>query len=134
MKWAYEEDGAKAPFDDSDEVIKTKTGASVATSWQHSTARAILEYVRTDAQLRDAFALKDWPQSERIVLTGDIVALIDTVALTPDGLAERIFARIRQYPSVDLQFEQMLTEDELEQMIEDSQYVIEENHRLSKES
>lgn len=132
MKWAYEEEGAETPFDDSDEVIKTKTGASVATTWQHSTARAILQYVRTDAQLRDAFSLKDWPQSERIMLTNDIIAIISTVDAQPDDVAERVFARIRQYPSVDQQFEEMLTEDEVFDMVENCQYVILENRSLAE--
>lgn len=131
MKWWYEELGAEAPFDDADEVIKTKSGASVATSWQHMTARAILAYVRLDAQLRDAFALKLWPQPERKVLTDDIIALINTIQDDPDTVAERIFARIRQNPSVNQQFEEMLTEDEIEQMVDDCQSVILENFDLA---
>ena len=134
MKWMYEEIGAEAPFDDPDVVIKSKVGATAATSWHHYAARAIVALVRTDAQLRDAFALKDWPQPERILLTNDISNLILTAGKDLDTVADRIFARIRQRPSVDQQFDEMLTEDEIEQMLEDSQHFVREQHEMANQT
>jgi len=131
MTWYYEEMGAEAPFDDTDEVIKTKTGATPARSWQHTAARAIVALMRHTAELRDAFSLRDWPQPKRVELIKDVIMLIDTFEDDPGTIAERIFEHVRNHSSVDQQFEEMVTQDELSQMIEDTQSYIEETRHLA---
>lgn len=132
MKWYHEELGELAPFDDPDEVIKTRKGATPARSWQHSTARAFMSLMKDTAELRDSFSLHYWPLKTRIEVVEEIVALIDTFDQDPDTVSQQAFAYIRTFPSVDQQFDEMVTEDELEQMMEDFAAVVKENRQSSQ--
>lgn len=132
MPWYYEELGAEAPFDDPDEVIQTRKGATPARNWQHLTARALLARMTQGAELRDAFSLHTWPLKKRVEVVNEVVALIDTFDQDADTVAQQSFAFLRTYHSVNLQFEQMVTEDELEQMMEDFAAVVEQNRKAAK--
>jgi len=132
MQWYHEQLGAEAPFDEPDEVIKTRKGATPARSWQHSTARAFMSLMRDTAELRDAFSLSDWPLEKRVEVVNEIIALIDTFDQDDDIVTQQAFAYVRAFPMVDLQFEQVVTQDELEQMMEDFECVLAENRRNAK--
>ncbi|AXH59599.1 hypothetical protein [Pseudomonas amygdali] len=132
MIWYHEQHGAEAPFDDPDEIIKTRKGATPARNWQHSTARAFMSLMRDTAELRDAFALKDWPLQKRIEVVEEIIALIETFDQDPDTVSQQSFAYIRTFPQVDQQFDEMVTKDELEQMMDDFEEVVRQNRRLAE--
>lgn len=126
----YIDMGAAAPYDDSDEVIKNKKGATEPRNWQHCLARTIMAIIANDCQLRDAFSIRIRDQNYRINIVNEIINIISDSTIGHSSKTESIIEYLRSTDGgTDAQFREMLEPEELEQIMDNVDFYIEKYYQ-----